>query len=74
MTTSSGQKRPRILAVDDTPSNLRMLKSMLASEPRDIIEAHDGVEALELAPEVPPDLITTDLIMPRMDGINLTKA
>ena len=47
---------------------------MLAAEPYDIIEAHDGVEALELAPEVQPDLIITDVIMPRMDGINLTKA
>ena len=63
----------RILIADDTPTNLRLLRSMLASEPYDIVEARDGVMALELALEVLPDLIITDIIMPQMDGINLVK-
>ena len=63
----------RILIADDTPTNLRLLRSMLASEPYDIVEARDGVMALELALDVLPDLIIADIIMPRMDGINLVK-
>jgi class 3 adenylate cyclase len=67
-------RKPRILAVDDNKSNLRMLNSMLASEDYDIIEAHDGEEALALVPEVAPDLIITDVIMPKMDGFKLVEA
>ncbi len=64
---------PRILAVDDNKSNLRLLRSMLAPEGYEIIEANDGLEALDILAETPPDLIITDVIMPRMDGFSLVK-
>ncbi len=62
-----------ILTVDDNQSNQRLLHSMLAPEGYNLVEAHDGVEALELIPQLSPDLIITDVIMPRMDGLTFVK-
>lgn len=62
-----------ILVVDDNQSNHRLIQSMLAPEGYTISVAHDGVEALDMIPQVAPDLIITDVIMPRMDGLNFVK-
>lgn len=65
---------PRILVVDDNPHNIRMVKSMLAPEAYEVMEAGDGVAGLELVAQQPPDLIITDVIMPRMDGFAFVQA
>lgn len=70
----NNREKPRILVVDDNPTNIRMVRSMLANEPYDIFEAHDGIEALKTVPEILPDLIITDVIMPQLDGFGLVKA
>jgi two-component system KDP operon response regulator KdpE len=64
----------RILVVDDEPQITRVLRASLASSGYDVTLARDGVEAFDLFRESTPDLVITDLFMPRMDGIGLTRA
>jgi len=63
----------RILAVDDSASMRQMVAFTLKGGGFDVIEASDGVEALELAKENGCDLVLTDVNMPNMDGIELTR-
>lgn len=64
----------RILVVDDEPQITRVLRASLASSGYDVLLAQDGVEAFDVFRESTPDLVITDLAMPRMDGIELTRA
>ncbi|MCX8004519.1 MAG: response regulator [Burkholderiaceae bacterium] len=63
-----------ILAVDDSASMRQMVSFTLKSAGYQVIEAADGVEALEKAEKHPVDLVLTDQNMPRMDGITLVKS
>ncbi|MCP4992478.1 MAG: response regulator, partial [Gammaproteobacteria bacterium] len=65
--------RKRIMVVDDNEVNRRVLQDMLEPLGFDLVEGHDGVEAVELAPDSQPDLILMDLVMPRMTGIEATR-
>ena len=60
-----------ILAVDDSPSMRQMVGQTLRTAGYDVIEAADGVEALELAKGKVVDVVITDVNMPNMDGITL---
>jgi signal transduction histidine kinase len=62
-----------ILVVEDDPELAEFLVSLLARRYR-VRWAADGIEALEMARAAPPDLIVTDVAMPRMDGLALTRA
>jgi two-component system chemotaxis response regulator CheY len=62
-----------ILTVDDSPSIRLMMKLTLTGEGYEVIQAADGVEALELARQRVADLVLTDINMPRMDGLALIK-
>jgi two-component system KDP operon response regulator KdpE len=64
----------RILVVDDEPQITRVLRASLSSSGYEVLLARDGVEAFDLFRESAPDLVITDLFMPRMDGIELTRA
>jgi two-component system response regulator HydG len=66
--------KPRILIADDDAGVRYTLREVLASEDVDVVEAKDGVEALNKAQAEPFDLVLTDLRMPRMDGIALLRA
>jgi len=59
---------PAILVVDDDPNLLRFLEANLAQRNFQVIQAMDGVEALEQFSNQKPDLIILDLMMPRLDG------
>jgi two-component system KDP operon response regulator KdpE len=63
----------RILIVDDEPQIARVLRTSLQSNGHEVIVARDGADALEQFRKVEPDLVITDLAMPGMDGIELTK-
>jgi len=65
-----------VLLVDDTAFMRSMLREILESAGayRVIAEASDGVSALGLVPELRPDLVVTDLIMPGLDGVEMTRA
>jgi two-component system KDP operon response regulator KdpE len=61
----------KVLVVDDEPQITRVLRSALASHGYEVQIAHDGVSALEKMEAWSPDMVITDLAMPRMDGIAL---
>lgn len=69
-------KRLRTLIVDDEPLAIERLKTLSADHPViDIVgTASDGVEALQIAQQLTPDLIFLDIGMPKMDGINAARA
>ncbi len=64
----------RILVVDDEPQITRVLRMSLQSSGYEVTLASNGAEALERFRESAPDLVITDLAMPVMDGLALTRA
>ncbi len=64
----------RILVVDDEPQITRVLRASLVSSGYEVLLARDGVEGFDSYRESAPDLVITDVSMPRMDGIELTRA
>lgn len=63
-----------ILVADDVEENRRLVRVFLRGYPFDLLEAEDGEEALRIIREKRPDLLLTDIKMPRMGGIELAKA
>ena len=64
---------PRILVADDNPANVDILQTRLAVHGYEIVTAGDGEEALAVAREKQPDLILLDVMMPRMDGLEVCR-
>ena len=73
MTTPPDDHRPRLLLVDDEPTNLQLLRQVLQADYR-LLFATDGARALQLAKEQRPDLILLDIMMPGMDGYAVCQA
>ncbi|MBW2409041.1 MAG: response regulator [Deltaproteobacteria bacterium] len=67
------RKPPLILIVDDNPTNVDILQTRLAVHNYEIITAGDGEEGLAMAREAQPDLILLDIMMPKIDGIEVCK-
>jgi len=65
--------RKKILIVDDDPVNLDFFQLMLSKLGFEVLEAHDGLDALERLNDFNPDIILLDNIMPNMSGWELTK-
>ncbi|PYS85972.1 MAG: DNA-binding response regulator [Acidobacteria bacterium] len=65
--------RKKILAVDDEPQILRVLRQILNAHGYAVQAAQDGASALEVFKKWSPDLVLTDLQMPEMDGLRLCK-
>ena len=63
----------RILLADDSEIVIKVLANILESENYQVITAGDGQQALEAARRERPDMIITDLVMPRMNGIELVQ-
>jgi two-component system KDP operon response regulator KdpE len=63
----------RILIVDDEPQIARVLRTSLQSNGHEVMVARDGADALEKFRKAEPELVITDLAMPGMDGIELTR-
>ncbi|MFI0849730.1 response regulator [Mesorhizobium sp. IMUNJ 23232] len=64
---------PRILAVDDTPENLEILRMRLEANGYEVETAADGEEGLAKARDLQPDLILLDIMMPKLDGIAVVR-
>ena len=69
---STTQDKPHILLVEDHPDMRYYMRSFMDENYR-IAEASDGLEALEYLKKATPELIISDIMMPRMDGIALAK-
>lgn len=61
----------RILIVDDNLMVRKLIKNIFRDEAYDIEEAENGLEGLEIAKRSAIDLVITDIIMPKMEGIEL---
>ena len=64
----------RILICDDDPVILRLLQVNLDLEGYEVLLAHDGQEAYDVAEREVPDLVILDIMMPRMDGYQAVEA
>jgi adenylate cyclase len=65
---------PLILAVDDLPDNLEILRLRLESQGYQVATAADGLEALQRLRELDPDLVLLDVAMPKLDGIEVVRS
>jgi two-component system, sensor histidine kinase and response regulator len=63
----------RILAVDDVPDNLLLIEGILEEEGYEIQCVESGAKALEVTFHRPPDFILLDIMMPDMDGYEVTR-
>src|SRR5438105_749143 len=69
-TASAGS---RVLVVDDEPQITRVLRTVLSSQGYQVRTAGEGESALSSFSEWRPELVITDLYMPRMDGLELCR-
>jgi class 3 adenylate cyclase len=63
----------RILVADDNPDNLEIFRARLAAHGYEILTANDGEAALAIAEGQKPDLILLDVMMPKLDGIEVCR-
>jgi two-component system chemotaxis response regulator CheY len=69
-----GEMGHKIMLVDDTKFMRMMLANILKPKGYDIVaEAGDGLEAIDKYKEFKPDLVTMDIVMPHMEGIEAVK-
>ncbi|WP_164013293.1 hybrid sensor histidine kinase/response regulator [Pyxidicoccus trucidator] len=68
-----GSRRRRILVVDDSPLTRELISNLLEAVGYDTVMAGDGAEALDTVDSHPLDLVVTDLEMPGVDGLELTR-
>lgn len=64
----------RVLIVDDTAGDRRLLRHHLEQEGFEVLEANDGVQALEVLQQQPVAGVVSDILMPRLDGYRLCAA
>lgn len=65
-------ERPRILVVDDQPTNIQTLYQVLKGD-YDVAMATDGSQAIALCQRRPPDLVLLDVVMPGIDGFEVCR-
>lgn len=65
--------RPKVLVVDDTPSNLKLLADLLTAKDYDVLTAASGAEALAQLGEYAPDIVLLDVVMPGMSGYEVCR-
>ncbi len=64
---------PRILIADDQPDLLAILSSRFRALGFDVLEARNGAEAMELARDETPDVISLDVMMPELNGFQICR-
>ncbi len=73
---NAGRRPLRVLVVDDDADIRMIVRATLRGlqVPVDVVEAENGIEALEQVKAAPPDLMILDVMMPRMDGFETCRA
>src|SRR5689334_5711118 len=66
-------RHPRILLVEDDANARELFTIYLGEYGYHITEAHDGEQAIALAQSDPPDLVITDIMLPRMNGFEVAR-
>jgi len=66
-------KRRKVLVVDDSPLTRELLVSLLESVGYHLVQAVDGAHAMEVLHREPVDIVVSDLEMPNVDGLELTR-
>ena len=64
----------KVLLVEDDPVILRLLEVNFELEGYDVVLAHDGAEGIDLARSERPDLVISDIMMPKVSGLELVAA
>ena len=64
---------PRILVVDDNPNNVEILRMRLEAHGYEVVTAADGEEGLAAVRDQLPDLLLLDIMMPKLDGIEVCR-
>ncbi len=63
----------RVLVVEDTEDNRRILRDLLSSAGYDVVEASDGAEGLSAVARLKPDLVVLDIQLPVIDGYEVAR-
>lgn len=66
---SKMNKTKRILVIDDEPTSLDLLRRILEINDYEVLVAGNGMEGVELFHDNPCDLVITDMVMPKKDGL-----
>lgn len=64
----------RVLIVDDSPTEIHVLKGMLEKNSHEVSAADNAEGGIELAKQTKPDIILMDVVMPGMNGFQATRA
>jgi len=65
--------KEKILIVEDSPLNMRLLEMVLRAKNYTLLKATDGEEALDMAIREQPDLIIMDIQLPKLNGLEVTR-
>ncbi|HUI97626.1 MAG TPA: response regulator [Xanthobacteraceae bacterium] len=68
---AAGRRPPRVLIVDDDPDAVEFLAGRCSRMGLTVLTAADGVQALAIARQSPPDIMIVDVHMPELDGLSL---
>lgn len=71
--SSQSSQSGKILVVDDSPDNVFLIKTILEEEGYTVSTAENGISALAELQASPCDLVLLDLMMPGMDGYEVTR-
>lgn len=63
----------KILVTDDASFMRMMIRDILMKQGHEVFEANNGLDLLQKYPEIKPDLVTLDITMPEMDGLQAIK-
>jgi len=68
-----GSEMAKVLIVDDSPTEVHVLQTMLTKNGHEVVVATSGEDGVEIAKKEKPDLILMDVVMPGMNGFQATR-